>query len=43
MICDFKIRKVKETKTKFASTIKIYKLHEESARSDFSSYVKKLK
>lgn len=42
-MCDFKIKKVKETKIKFASRIKIYKLHEESVRSDFSSNVKDFK
>lgn len=43
IMCDFKIKKVKETKIKFASRIKIYKLHEESVRSDFSSNVKDFK
>ena len=41
LVGEFKIRKVKNTKRKFVTTRKIWKLlHEGSRRNDFSSYVK---
>ena len=35
VICDFKIRKVKDIRRKFVPRRKIWKLHEDSVKSDF--------
>ena len=40
LVCDFKI-KVKDIRRKFSFRRKIQKLHEDSAKSDFRSYISK--
>ena len=37
-VCDFKIRKVKDTRRKFTPGRKIWKLFEDKVKTDFSSY-----
>ena len=39
LVCDFKLTKVKNTRRKFVPTRKIWKLHEDSIKSDFRSYI----
>ena len=39
LVCDFKLTKVKNTRRKFAPRRKIWKLHEDSIKSDFRSYI----
>ena len=41
MVRDCQIRKVKDTRRKFVPTRKIWKLHEDSVKSDFKSYSNK--
>ena len=41
LVCDIKIRKVKDTRRKFLPRRKIWKLHEDSVKSDFRSYINK--
>ena len=41
MVCDFKIRKVKDIRRKFVPRGKKWKLHEDSIKSDFRSYINK--
>ena len=36
LLCDFKVRKIKNTRIKFVSRKKIWKLHEDNVKSDFS-------
>ena len=35
LVCDFKIRKVKDTRIKFVPRRKIWEIHEGNAKSDF--------
>ena len=39
LVCDFKIRKVKDSKRRFVFRRKIWKLHEDNVHSDFKSYI----
>ena len=41
LVCDFKKRKVKDTRNKSATSRKIWKLHEKSVKNDFGSYINK--
>ena len=41
LVCDIKIRKVKDTRRKFLPRRKIWKLHEDSVKSNFRSYINK--
>ena len=41
LVCDFKIRKVKEARRKVLASRKIWKFHENSAKIDIRSYIKK--
>ena len=41
LVYDLKIIKVKDTRKMFVPRIKIWKLHEDSVNSDFSSYINK--
>ena len=41
MVRDCQIRKIKDTRRKFVPTRKIWKLHEDSIKSDFKSYSNK--
>ena len=41
LVCDFKLWKVKDTRKNFVSRRKLWKLHEESANSDFRAYPNK--
>ena len=40
LVCDFKIRKVKDTRRKSAPRRKIWKAHEDNVKSDCRSYIK---
>ena len=40
LVCDFKIRKVKDTRRKSAPRRKIWKVHEDNVKSDCRSYIK---
>ena len=40
LICDFKIRKINNTRRKFAFMKKIWKRHEDCGNSNFLSYIK---
>ena len=39
LVCDFKIRKVKDTRKNFVPKKKIWKLHQDSVNSDFRSCI----
>ena len=41
LVCDFKIRKVKDTRRNSVHRRKIWKLHDDSFKSDFRSYINK--
>ena len=41
LVCDFKIWKVNDTMNKFVPMRKIWKLHENGIKSDFTTYTNK--